>query len=144
MNEKKLKTGCYVRNKKGYIAKIKKIDKRDDFGYSIIYFDKAIDKYGWDDGKIHNQTTLNIYDATFKEDAKIISKLSSNILKLLKPQDLLYVDIDNEYAGGIIVPRIPETQNELNKMIELIKNGTWILKDVVTYEQLKNCKYRVI
>lgn len=71
-------------------------------------------------------------------------KSSPNILELLEPQDLLYIDIDNGFEGGIIVPRIPETQNELNKMIELIKNGTWILKGVVTYEQLENCKYRVI
>lgn len=70
-------------------------------------------------------------------------KSSPDILDLLKPMDLLYIDIDNDYADGIIVPRIAETQNELNLMIGLIKSGKWILKGVVTSEQLDSMKYKV-
>ena len=72
-----------------------------------------------------------------------ITKSSPNILKLLEPMDLLYVDIDGGFEGGIIVPRIPETQNELNGFIEFIKSGQWILKGIVTHEQLKSRVYEV-
>ena len=128
-----MKVNDYVRTENGYIYKIECIEPFNepsvDIGLGFLKEVKGI----WID-KLH----LHYIEGSEKY------KSSPNILELLEPQDLLYIDIDNGYEGGIIVPRIPETQNELNKMIELIKNGTWILKDVVTYEQLKNCKYRVI
>ena len=86
---------------------------------------------------------LNIDDCMeeiLKED---VIKSSPNITDLLHPMDLIYVDVDNNYAGGIIVPRIAETQAELNIMIDLIKSGQWILKGVVTNEQLDNIRYKV-
>lgn len=70
-----------------------------------------------------------------------IIKSSPNILELLEPMDLMYVDIDNGYEEGIIVPRIAETQNELDEYIAKIKNGTWILSGVVTREQLERGVY---
>ena len=81
-------------------------------------------------------------DGTYVIDNSII-KSSPNILDLLKPMDLIYVDIDNDYAGGIIVPRIAETQAELNLMIDLIKSGKWILKGIVMKEQLDSIRYKV-
>ena len=70
-------------------------------------------------------------------------KSSPNIIDLLKPMDLIYVDIDNGYAGGIIVPRIAETYAELKQIIDEIKLENYILKGVVTKEQLENCMYKV-
>lgn len=70
-----------------------------------------------------------------------IIKSSPNIIDLLEPMDLMYIDIDNGYEGGIIVPRITETQNELNEYIEKFKDGTLILKGVITKEQLDNSTY---
>lgn len=72
-----------------------------------------------------------------------VIKSSPNIIDLLQPMDLIYVDVDNNYAGGIIIPRIAETQAELNVMINLIKSGKWILKGVVTSKQLDSMKYKV-
>lgn len=73
--------------------------------------------------------------------AEQIIKSNKDITELLEPMDLMYVDIDNGYEDGIIVPRIAETQNELDEYITKIKNKTWILSGVVTREQLQNNTY---
>lgn len=70
-------------------------------------------------------------------------KSSPNIIELLEPMDLLYIDIDGGFEGGIVVPRMAETQDELNGFVEFIKSGHWILKGVVTHEQLENNMYKV-
>ena len=88
-------------------------------------------------GEYFIHTDIGTYD---KEN---IIKSSPNIIDLLQPMDLIYVDIDNNYASGIIVPRIAETQAELNLMIDLIKSGKWILKGIVTKEQLDSMRYEV-
>lgn len=88
----------------------------------------------------------NIYELDKNEvttDEYIIGEPSENIIDLIKPMDLLFLDIDYGYEGGIIVPRIAETMNELNKVKEKIKNGELILKYVVTREQIENLKYEV-
>ncbi len=72
-----------------------------------------------------------------------IIKSSPNIIDLLELMDLLYIDISPDDCGGIVVPRIPETLNELEKYIEKIKSGEYILKYVVTHEQLENNMYEV-
>lgn len=118
----KVNVNDYVRTKDGLIRKIVEIDK-------LIYIDKD---YISDEPEYHN--------SLIEED---VIKSSPDIIDLLKPMDLLYIDIDNGYAGGIIVPRIAETQAELNLIIDLIKSGKWILKDVVTNEQLDSMKYEV-
>ena len=63
-------------------------------------------------------------------------KVSKDILDLLDPGDLLFVDIDNGYEGGIIVPRIAETENELKGYIDNIRDGTYTLKGVLTKEHI--------
>ena len=75
-----------------------------------------------------------------KED---VIKSNSNILDILEPMDLLYIDICPDDCGGIVVPRIPETLDELKKYIKKIKSGEYILKYVVTHEQLENNMYEV-
>ena len=72
-----------------------------------------------------------------------IIKTSPNIIDLIEPMDLLYIDISPDDCGGIVVPRIPETLNELERYIEKIKLGEYILKYVVTHEKLENNMYEV-
>ena len=64
-------------------------------------------------------------------------------MDLIECQDLLYIDISPDNCGGIVVPRIAETQEELNKIISNIKNGVWILKEIVTKEQIKSNAYTI-
>lgn len=107
----KIKVGDYVRTKFGIISKI--ID---------INVAEFKDRY-------ELENCLLIY----KDN---IIKSSSNILDLLEPQDLMYIDIDNGWAGGIVVPRIAETLAELNEYIDNFKNKKCTLVGVVTHEQL--------
>lgn len=77
---------------------------------------------------------------SFNEGANY-GKHSKDIMDLIECQDLLYIDISPDNCGGIVVPRIAETQEELNKIISNIKNGVWILKEIVTKEQIKSNAY---
>lgn len=81
-------------------------------------------------------------DYAFIGDERIV-KSNPNILELLEPMDLLYIDISPDDCGGIVVPRIPETLDELNNYINRIKSGECILKGVVTREQIENNMYKV-
>lgn len=65
-----------------------------------------------------------------------VRDFSPNIIDLIEPMDLMYIDISPDDCGGIVVPRVPETLNELNEIKEKIKRGECILKGVVTHEQL--------
>lgn len=95
----------------------------------------------------------NLYEDSgiYLENEKIIIgkeemnklKSSENIIDLIEPMDLLFVDIDNGYEGGIIVPRIAETMNELNEIKSKIKSGNLKLKYIITREQIENLKYEV-
>jgi hypothetical protein len=116
-----MNVGDYVRTEKG-ILKI-----RDDKPFK-------------DDKNKLNYLTYGNYTCVLKEN---IIKSNPNILELLEPMDLLYIDISPDDCGGIVVPRIPETQNELNGFVEFIKSGHWILKGVVTREQIENNMYKV-
>jgi len=85
-----------------------------------------------------------IFNDKYKRiENNLIIKSSPNILDILEPMDLLYIDISPDDCGGIVVPRIPETLDELKKYIKKIKLGEYILKYVVTHEQLKNNMYEV-
>lgn len=75
--------------------------------------------------------------------SKNIIKTNSDITNLLQPMDLLLLDISPDNCGGIVVPRIPETYCELNQIINEIKLGNYILKGVVTKEQLMENMYKV-
>lgn len=123
--------GDYVRTKNEGIGKIIEI---------VPFMDET--RIFLDNNKGNRIFQSNI--GTYKtNDEENIIKSSSNIIDLLQPMDLIYVDIDDNYAGGIIVPRIAETPAELNLMIDLIKSGKWILKGVVTNEQLDSMEYKV-
>ena len=69
---------------------------------------------------------------------------SYELMELIEPGDLMYIDIDpNDGYGGITVPRVAETQNELNKWKERFASGECILKAVLTKEQIINNWYEV-
>lgn len=70
-------------------------------------------------------------------------KSSPNIIDLLQPMDQMYIDISPDNCGGIVVPRIPETYCELNQIINEIKLGNYVLKGIVTKEQLMENMYKV-
>ena len=115
----KLKVGYYVRFRTlSNEVKIRKIIKIDNNIYELDKNEVTTDKY-------------------------IIGEPSENIIDLIQPMDLLFVDIDNGYEGGIIVPKIAETMNELNEIKSKIKSGNLKLKYIVTREQIENLKYEV-
>ena len=129
-----MNVGDYVRFD-GEIAKIINI-KRYKTKEDIYFFDKILDL---NEDRACNENT--IYNGQWKYFDNV--KSSPNIIDLLKPMDLLYIDIDNGYAGGIIVPMIAKTYCELKQIINEIKLGDYILKGVVTKEQLESMTYKV-
>ena len=124
---KELKVGMYVRTKFG----IKQIYEINNKATKWKYLYKSTKQDG-----------DNCIDLSFLKEDDIL-KASENIIDLIEPMDLLFLDIDYGYEGGIIVPRIAETMNELNKVKEKIKNGELILKYIVTREQIESLKYEV-
>ena len=68
---------------------------------------------------------------------------SPNITDLIQCGDIVYVDIDNGYEGGIIVPRIAETLQELKTLKDRIINKHWILKSIVTREQINEIEFKI-
>lgn len=73
----------------------------------------------------------------------MIVKASHNILELIEPMDLMFIDISPDDCGGIVVPRIAETINELEQWKERISNKNCILKYIVTREQIESARYKV-
>ena len=123
----KLEVGMYVRTIKG-IAKIETIEEdrseisfNCDTGLSISFVKRGF---------------------TQEEMAKQY-KHSFNITDLIEPMDLMYIDISPDDCGGIVVPRVAETLNELEEWKERFSNGSCILKRVVTHEQIESISYKV-
>lgn len=116
----KLEVGMYVRTKTGKIGKLEDINLAEDQKRYIL-------------------DSSNVY-VYYKED---LSKASHNILELLEPLDLMYIDIDpNDRHGGIVVPRIAETLNELEKWKERISSGECRLVSITTHEQIEQISYK--
>lgn len=60
------------------------------------------------------------------------------IVNSIKPGDLLWVDIDPcDGCGGILVPRIPETINEVRRYQAGIYNKDIVLFGIVRYNNLR-------
>lgn len=70
-------------------------------------------------------------------------KASFDITDLIEPMDLMFIDISPDDCGGIVVPRIAETINELEQWKERISNKNCILKYVLTREQIESARYKV-
>lgn len=74
---------------------------------------------------------------------KDIFNASHELMELVEPGDLMYIDISPDNYGGITVPRIAETLNELEKWKTKFASGECILKAVLTKEQIINNWYEV-
>lgn len=114
-----MKIGDYVRTKYDGIQKIVKVTENNCFYRTCTA--------GFD-----YHTSLNDDD---------IVQLSTDILDLIYPGDLLYIDICPDDCGGIVVPRTTETQNEVDEYKERIRSGKYILKGILTREQIKDNYY---
>lgn len=120
----KLEVGMYIRTKNGVIARITNILEDHTIDCDNVVFDDFL-------------------EIPFVLKDEYIADKNHNILELLKPEDLMYIDISPDDCGGIIVPRIAETMAELKSWKEHLSTGYWILKGVVTREQLWANVYKV-
>ena len=128
----KIDVGMYVRTEYG-ISKIVN-----------IFFEKTGTFIETDNGLGNcNMSTKGIY--ILEEDYKtfIDNNVKNNIIDLIEPMDLMFIDISPDDCGGIVVPRIAETLDELERWKEHIFNGYWILKGIVTREQIEYTIYKV-
>lgn len=118
-----IKEGMYVRLKANNVTYIRQIiEVCKDIRYATYMVDKPF----------CNQTGLS---------PKKIIKASFNIIDLIEPMDLMYIDIFPDDCDGIVAPRVAETLNELEKWKERFASGDCILKGVFTKEQIKQNIY---
>lgn len=115
----KLEVGMYVRTEKKGICRI------------IGFASSLIDDY------IENEKGSMIP----KDE---ITKASHNIIDLIEPMDLMFIDISPDDCGGIVVPRVAETEAELKKYKKDFASGWFVLKGVVTREQIEAMAYKVM
>ena len=125
---KKIKVGNYLRTGTKVGEVIKKWKHYKDKEEEVFEIDVPDDLLG------------SFFETTdvFEDDIRGYSK---SVLDLIKVADLLYVDISPDDCGGIVVPRIAETENELKIFKGYIKTGQWVLKGIVTKEQLEMSCY---
>ena len=125
-----LKVGMYLRHKglEGEYPIIQKITKLQKLGRC---------------GAKYNVYTDKCLDWFIDSDYIDTGTYNDNILDLIEVGDLMYLDISPDDCNGIVVPRITETQYELNNYKEVIKSKKYVLKSIVTHEQLKNARYKV-
>lgn len=137
----------YIRTKDGYIGRIVKdsyslkwdldntmVNYENDKKPPFLAKPETIKTYIMD-------TNFAFGDEPDRIDVLDVVKSSNDILDLLRVGDLLLIDIAFDKHGGIVVPRIAETQAELNKFVDYMKNGIWVLKGVLCYEQIKERIY---
>jgi len=94
-------------------------------------------------GKLEKIDDICITDNGAVDKTQII-KASHNLIDLIEPQDLMFIDIDpNDGCGGIVVPRIAETLNELEKWKKRIRSGECKLVSIVTSQQINEICYEV-
>lgn len=125
-----LKIGDFVRDKWGHIGQIKSFETAYDF---TEYTDGTLSDP--EEEPIVFLTTYNHYGD--EPDEMVIDNIvekADNILDLLKPNDLILIDIDNGFAGGLVVPRIPETQAELDKIVNSFRTGYNTFAGVIGHE----------
>ena len=80
--------------------------------------------------------SYNIPKLRFEEYGVQIKTTSADFFDLIEIGDLLYVDIDNGYKGGIVVPKMAETERELRRYKSNLRLGVWTLVGIASHEQI--------
>lgn len=127
-----LRIGLCVRTNLGNIGRI---EKEYTFENGSVHYPEP-QEWVLDNGYVLNEALM------YAAEEEILN-VGDDILDLIEPMDLLYVDIDGGFAGGIVVPRIPETQHELDEFKKSFKEGKLILKGIVPKELWINNMYEV-
>lgn len=119
----KLEPNMYIRTKEGKIDKVLEINTED--------FDEPAVRLA--------SYPIGMYQGMFEYE-----KANYDLLELIKPLDLMYIDILPDDCGGIVVPRIAETINELEEWKERIRSGECKLVMIATSQQINEICYEVI
>lgn len=98
---------------------------------------KILNIFDWRGGKMIETDKGSFGDALIS----LNSEPSFNLIDLVKPMDLLFIDISPDRYGGIVVPRVPETESDLEVIKNNINSGANILKGVLTQEQISSEVY---
>lgn len=126
-----MEIGDYVRTNKGNIFRIEEMKNIENDG---TWFVSSLEK-----GCLIKDLPRFMSDE-YEEFAAVVRK---DIADLIEPCDLLWVDIDPDDFGGIVVPKVPETAREINTIKEKLKDGKWVLKSITTAEQIDKMEYRL-
>lgn len=118
-----LKPNMYIRTKEGKIDKVLEINTED--------FDETVVRLA--------SYPLGMYQGMFEYE-----KANYDLLELIEPMDLMYIDICPDDCGGIVVPRMAETIKELEEWKERIISGECKLVEVATSQQINEICYEVI
>lgn len=119
----KLEPNMYIRTKEGKIDKVLEINTED--------FDEPVVRLA--------SYPIGMYQGMFE-----YKNANYDLLELIEPMDLMYIDISPDNCGGIVVPRIAETLNELEEWKERIRSGECKLVMIATSQQINEICYEVI
>lgn len=117
-----LKPNMYIRTKEGKIDKVLEINTGD--------FDEPVVRLA--------SYPIGMYQGMFEYE-----NANYDLLELIEPMDLMYIDISPDDCGGIVVPRIAETIKELEEWKERIKSGECKLVEIATSQQIRSISYEV-
>lgn len=120
----KLSKGMFIRTPLG-INKI--LEQNNDF--SCCFYIQSESSLVWHEELDYFSIDGECFD---KDEIKANYKLED----LVEAGDLMYIDVSPDNYGGIVVPRVAETQNELDKWKQRFASGECILKGVLTKEQI--------
>lgn len=117
-----LKPNMYIRTEDGKIDKVIEINTED--------FDEPVVRL--------SSFPIGMYQGMFE-----YKKANYDLLELIEPMDLMYIDISPDDCEGIVVPKIAETLNELEEWKERIRSGECKLVEVATSQQIRSISYEV-
>lgn len=118
-----MKAGEYIRTPYGDIGKITSIPKHNKY---------------FDDGFEIEHKFIEC-----GKDAMKKLKSTPNIIDLIGVGDLLIIDICPDLSSGIAVPRVAETEYELDIFKKWFKSGEYILRGIVPKEKIESMTYWV-
>ena len=126
-----MKVGDYVRTRDGYIAKFIRTENYLEYGEVIeteaYKFDSPIDEYN------------DEVNCEYAEE--IIIKSSSNIMDLIKHDDLIVDNDGNVYQVDYVFDNYVYTKTRQGNIVKTLVD--YQIKSIVTKEQFENCMYKV-